>query len=42
MGTDRLEQIKMRLPSLNKGPDWNYMESYIKSLPYSYNLEIHN
>jgi len=29
MGTDRLEQIKMRLPSLNKGPDWNYMESEI-------------
>jgi hypothetical protein len=33
---DRLSQLRIKLP--NKGynkPDWEFMENYIKSLPYS-------
>lgn len=34
----KLEQLKLRLPSINKQPDWDYMEMYVKSLPYSKNI----
>jgi len=37
----RLEDLKIKLPINNKrNPDWKYMESYIKSLPYSKSLII--
>jgi hypothetical protein len=35
MGSDRLAQMRIKLPSINGHPDWQYMESYIKTLPYS-------
>jgi len=35
----RLENLNVKLPVDKKGnPDWNFMEDYIKSLPYSSNL----
>ena len=37
---DRLSNTLIKLPSDIKGqPDWQFMEEYIKSLPYSSNLE---
>lgn len=37
---ERMEESKIKLPVTSKGqPDWEFMESYIKSLPYSKNLE---
>lgn len=39
MGTDRLNEFKIKLPKTTEGqPDWNFMRNYIKSLPYSANL----
>lgn len=39
MGSDRLAKFKIKLPiSKNGNPDWQFMEGYIKSLPYSKNL----
>jgi len=35
MGTNRLKKLKIKLPSKNGFPDFEFMESYIKSLPYS-------
>ena len=36
---DRLKLTKIKLPvDKNKNPDWQFMEDYIKSLPYSSNL----
>jgi len=36
---ERLETFEIKLPTDNEGnPDWNFMETYIKSLPYSNNL----
>jgi hypothetical protein len=35
MGTDRLKKLKIKLPSKNGQPDFEFMENYIKSLPYS-------
>ena len=35
MGSDRLAKFKIKLPSKNNQPDLAFMESYIKSLPYS-------
>ncbi|MDR1896956.1 MAG: N-6 DNA methylase, partial [Prevotellaceae bacterium] len=34
-GKDRMEQSKIKLPSGDSQPDWQFMEDYIKSLPYS-------
>lgn len=35
----KLKNSKIKIPIDNKGnPDWNFMEYYIKSLPYSINL----
>lgn len=35
----RMKQTKIKLPTDNNGePDWQFMEDYIKSLPYSSNL----
>lgn len=31
----RLKKIKIKLPTINNQPDWDFMENYIKSLPYS-------
>ena len=31
----RLEKEMIKLPVKNKKPDWDFMENYIKSLPYS-------
>jgi len=31
----RLRKIKIKLPAKNSKPDWEFMENYIKSLPYS-------
>jgi hypothetical protein len=31
----RMKDISVKLPSKNSEPDWEYMERYIKSLPYS-------
>lgn len=37
---DIIEQTKLKLPVTPEGtPDWQFMEDYIKSLPYSRNLE---
>ena len=37
---DILEQTRIKLPVTPSGdPDWQFMEDYIKSLPYSKNLE---
>ena len=34
--TDRMNESQIKLPVDEKGsPDWNFMEEYIKSLPYS-------
>lgn len=38
MGSDRLAEFRIKLPAKNKEPDWDYMEGYIKSLPYSSSL----
>lgn len=39
-GKRQIENMKIKLPSTPKGePDWQFMEYYIKSLPYSSNLE---
>lgn len=36
MGTDRLQNLKIKLPKNKLGlPDFEYMENYIKTLPYS-------
>lgn len=35
MGTDRLNQLKIKLPTRNNKPDFEFMEKFIKSLPYS-------
>lgn len=36
---DSINNTKIKLPSDNEGnPDWEYMENYIKSLPFSSNL----
>lgn len=35
MGSDRLSEFRIKLPALNAQPDWQFMENYIKSLPYS-------
>ena len=34
----RLEERNIKLPSKNKNPDWQFMEDYVKSLPYSASL----
>ncbi|MBA7579436.1 Restriction enzyme BgcI subunit beta [subsurface metagenome] len=34
----RLKRTRIKLPSKNTKPDWQFMEDYIKSLPYSSNL----
>lgn len=37
---DRLKKTRIKLPATPSGePDWQFMEDYIKSLPYSKNLE---
>lgn len=37
---DRMLKSKIKLPVTPDGkPDWNFMEYYIKSLPYSANLK---
>lgn len=38
MGTDRLKKLQIKLPSKDNKPDWQFMESYIKTLPYSSSL----
>lgn len=38
MGSDRLKKLKIKLPSKDNKPDWNFIEYYIKSLPYSGSL----
>lgn len=38
MGSDRLAQLRIKLPANNKLPDWDFIENYIKSLPYSSSL----
>ncbi len=38
MGTERLEQLTIKLPSKDGKPDFSFMEEYIKSLPYSSTL----
>lgn len=35
MGSDRLAQLRIKLPAKHSRPDWEFMESYIKALPYS-------
>ena len=35
---ERMKKISIKLPSKNGNPDFEYMESYIKSLPYSTSL----
>ena len=34
----RLEKLVINLPTVEGQPDWQFMENYIKSLPYSNNL----
>jgi type I restriction enzyme M protein len=34
----RLKRLIIKLPSKDNKPDWDFMENYIKSLPYSINL----
>jgi len=36
---DRLRKIKIKLPAKNGKPDFEYMDKFIKSLPYSVSLE---
>lgn len=39
-GTSRMKQTKVKLPVDNEErPDWQFMENYIKNLPYSKNLK---
>ncbi len=39
----RLKKLVIKLPTDNSGnPDWQFMEEYIKSLPYSKSLEVQN
>jgi len=38
MGTERLRAFKIKLPKKGNSPDWNLIERYIKTLPYSSNL----
>jgi len=38
MGTGKLKKMKVRLPAKNNSPDYDFMENYIKSLPYSVSL----
>lgn len=39
MGTDRLQSLKIKLPTTkDNNPDFEYMERFIKSLPYSASL----
>jgi hypothetical protein len=33
-----MKKTKIKLPSDDGKPDWQFMEDYIKSLPYSSNL----
>lgn len=35
MGTNRLKNLKIKLPAKNGKPDFEYMGNYIRSLPYS-------
>ena len=35
---ERMQKIHIKLPSRNGAPDWQFMEDYIKALPYSVNL----
>ncbi len=35
---ERMKKISIKLPSKNGSPDFNYMENYIKSMPYSSSL----
>lgn len=35
---ERLQSFKIKLPSKDGSPDWDYMESYVKSLSYSKSL----
>lgn len=35
---DRMKQQTIKLPSKNRQPDWQVMENYIKSLPYSVSI----
>lgn len=39
MGSDRLAQFKIKLPAKKDEPDWEFMENYIKSLPYSSSIK---
>jgi len=42
-GFNRMKNSKIKLPINNHNkPDWDFMEYYIKSLPYSSNLDIKN
>ncbi len=34
----RMKEISIKLPTKNNQPDWQFMEDYIKSLPYSKSL----
>ena len=36
---ERMKQMALKLPSKDRQPDWQYMEDYIKSLPYAANLQ---
>ncbi|TAE68071.1 MAG: methyltransferase [Bacteroidetes bacterium] len=36
----RMKQISIKLPSKNGQPDFDYMENYIKSLPYSGSIDV--
>lgn len=38
MGTDRLSNLSIKLPAKNGQPNFEFMENYIKSLPYSKNI----
>ncbi len=38
-GLDRMRSSTIKLPDSNGQPDWQFMEDYIKSLPYSSNLK---
>lgn len=38
MGSSRLNQLKIKLPTKNKAPDYDYMERFIRSLLYSENI----
>lgn len=38
MGTDRLSNLSIKLPIKNREPDFEFMENFIKSLPYSRNI----